>query len=205
MLAAAFAVIFAILALSFPAADWQDIETYARAFRSMQMASFIPAILLAIAVVVLMVSIHYYAAENQRILSLAAVAFSVIYATIVITNYYLQWFVVRLNLLNGQLEGLALLAMPNFHSVFFALEAVGYLFSSLATLAVYPLFSGGKLADWIRRLFILNGAVGILGAVVAPFDRPFLILASLGLWSLYYPISMILVGIFFKRARERLA
>lgn len=49
MLAAAFALIFAILALSFPAADWRDIETYARTFRSVQMASFIPAILLAIA------------------------------------------------------------------------------------------------------------------------------------------------------------
>jgi hypothetical protein len=72
-------------------------------------------------------------------------------------NYYLQLFVVRLNLLAGQLESLVLFAMPNFHSAFFALEAIGYCFSSLATLVVVPVFSGGKLASWIRGLFILNG------------------------------------------------
>lgn len=205
ILAAVFAVAFAILAVAFPAAEWDGIEAYADSFSSAQMASFIPATLLALTVVVLMVSLHVYASQDQRILTLLAVAFSVIYATIVCTNYYLQLFVVRLNLLAGQLEGLAVLAMPNFHSLFFALEAFGYLFSSLATLVVIPVFSGGRLASWIRGLFIVNGMIGLLGAIIAPFDQPLLILASLGFWSLCYPISMILVGLYFKNARSTLA
>ncbi len=204
ILAAVFAIAFAILAVAFPAAEWKGIAAYARSFSSTQMASFIPAFLLALAVVVLMVSIHFYAPEDQRLLSLLAIVCATIYAAIVCSNYYLQLFVVRLNLLAGQLEGLALLAMPNFHSMFFALEAIGYLFSSLATLVVVPIFSGGRLANWIRGLFIVNGAIGILGAIIAPFDQPLVILVSLGFWSLYYPISMILVGIYFKRVKSRL-
>lgn len=201
ILAAVFAVAFAILAIAFPATEWNGIGAYARSFQSTQMASFIPAILLALAVVVLMVSLHFHAAEDQRIFTLLALAFAVMYATIVGVNYYLQLFVVRLNLLAGQLEDLALFAMPNFHSAFFALEAIGYSFSSLATLIVVPVFSGGRLAGWIRRLFVLNGAIGILGAIAAPFDQPLLILASLGFWSLNYPLSMLLVGVYFKRAK----
>ncbi|MBW7884129.1 MAG: hypothetical protein H3C34_16100 [Caldilineaceae bacterium] len=202
--AAIFAIAFAILAVAFPAAEWSGIEAYARSFDATQMASFVPASFLALAVVVLMVSIHYYAPAEQRILTLLAVVCSAIYATIICTNYYLQLFVVRLNLQAGELESLSVLAMPNFHSLFFALEAIGYLFSSLATLSVAPIFSGGRLANWIRGLFIVNGVIGILGAIIAPFDQPILILASLGFWSLSYPISMILVGLYFRSAKGTL-
>ncbi len=118
------------------------------------------------------------------------------------SNSYLQLFVVRLNILQGQLEGLALLAMPNLHSVFFALEAIGYGFLSVAVLAVSPVFTGERLANWIRALFIMVGIVGIYGVVIAPFDQPVLILAGLGIWNLLFPISMVLVCIFFKNANQ---
>ena len=202
VLAAGLAIAFAILAVAFPAPEWHGIQAYAEAFRPVQMASFIPAALLSLAVVVVMVSLHYAVPEEGRIYTLLAVVLTVMYATFVCFNYYLQLFVVRLNLLAGQLEGLALLAMPNFHSAFFALEAIGYFFASLATLAAAPVFSGGRLEGWIRGLFILNGAIGVFGIIVAPFDRPFLILATLGLWVVYFPIAMILVALYFRNARK---
>jgi hypothetical protein len=43
MLAAALALACAILAISFPASEWKGIESYARSFSSVQMASYIPA------------------------------------------------------------------------------------------------------------------------------------------------------------------
>jgi hypothetical protein len=109
-----------------------------------------------------------------------------------------------LNILHGQLEGLALLAMPNTHSVFFALETVGYGFLSIALLAISPLFAGGKLANWIRGLFILIGVVGVYGKIIVLLDRPVLILAGLGIWNLSFPISMVLVCLFFRNAHRQI-
>jgi hypothetical protein len=115
LLATAFTIVFVVLALAF-----------------------------APVVVILMTCIHYVIPENKKVFSFIGIAFSSVYAAIICTNYYIQLFVVRLNLINGTLEGLALLAMPNLHSAFFALETIGYSFLSLATL-VGQAFTGGKL------------------------------------------------------------
>ena len=141
--AAGLTVAFAILAVVFTPEEWSDMASYANSFASIQMASFVPVLLLAPTMVLLMACIHYRAPEDKRALSLAAVAFTTVYATVICTNYYLQLFVVRLNILNKDLEGLSLLAMPNLHSVFFALESIGYAFLSLATLAITPIFTEG--------------------------------------------------------------
>ncbi len=207
ILASVFTILFIVLAvvttLVFPPKAWSGAQTYAENFNVLEMASFIPAFLLAPTVVVLMACIHCVTPETKKVFSLIALAFAGVYVAIIPTNYYLQLFVVRLNLESGTLDGLALLAQPNFHSVFFALETIGYAFLSLATLFVSPVFSGGKLESWIRWLFILSGAVGIFGVLVAPFDQPYLIFAGLGVWSLAFPISTILLSIFFRRAQKR--
>jgi hypothetical protein len=206
ILASVLTILFIVLAvgttLASPPKAWSGIQTYAEHFNLLEMASFIPAFLLAPTVVVLMACIHYGTPETKKVFSLIGLAFTSVYAAIIPTNYYLQIFVVRLNLESGTLDGLALLAQPNFHSVFFALETLGYAFLSLATLFVSQVFSGGKLESWIRGLFIVSGAVGICGVLVAPFDQPYLIFAGLGIWSLAFPISAILLSIFFRRAQK---
>ena len=206
LLASVFTIIFIVLAVtttlvSRPKA-WSGIRTYAENFNVLEMASFIPAFLLAPTIVVLMACIYCVTPEAKRVLSLIGLAFTSVYAAIIPTNYYLQLFVVRLNLESGTLDGLALLAQPNLHSVFFALETLGYAFLSLATLFVSQVFSGGKLESWIRWLFIVSGAVGIFGVIVAPFDQPYLIFAGLGIWSFAFPISTILLSIFFRRTQK---
>ncbi len=202
MLTAIFVTLFVIATFVFLPPDWQGIQSYAQSFNSLQLVSVIPPVVFAVTIIVLMVSLHYYVAEDQKIFSMLGIAFAIIYATIIWSNAYLQLFVVRLNILQGQLESLAILAMPNLHSVFFALEAIGYGFLSAAVLSVSPVFTRGRLANWIRRLFIAIGIVGIYGVVIAPFDQPILILAGLGFWNLLVPISMVLVCIFFKNANQ---
>lgn len=200
LLTAIFTVIFAVSTFMFLAPDWKGIQSYASSFNSLQMIPVIPPIAFALTNVIVMVSLHYHVSEDKRIFTLLGIAFAAIYATIICSNAYMQLFVVRLNILQGQLEGLALLAMPNLRSVFFALEALGYGFLGVATLAVSPAFTGGKLVSWIRGLFVVNGIIGIYGVIIAPLDNPVLILAGLGLWNLVFPASMILVCIYFKNA-----
>jgi hypothetical protein len=203
VLTISFVVLAVVTALVLPLKSWSGIHTYAENFSLLEMASYIPATLLAPTVVILMACILSVTPETKRVFSLIALAFAGVYAAIIPTNYYLQLFVVRLNLKSGTLDGLSLLAQPNLHSVFFALETIGYAFLSLATLFVSPVFSGGKLESWIRRLFIVSGALGIFGVLVAPFDHPYLIFAGLGIWSVAFPASTILLGIFFRRAQRQ--
>ncbi len=205
LLTAIFTVMFAVSTFVFLAPDWKGIQSYASSFNSLQMIPVIPPIAFALTNIIVMVSLHYHVSEDRRIFTLLGIAFATIYATIICSNAYLQLFVVRLNILQGQLEGLALLAMPNLRSVFFGLEALGYGFLSVATLVVSPAFTGGRLANWIRGLFVVNGVIGIYGVIIAPLDNPVLILAGLGLWNLVFPVSMILLCIYFKNAGRRTA
>jgi hypothetical protein len=201
ILAAILSLVFAVLAVAFSPPEWNGIEAYAQRYDFLQMLNMIPVLVVPIAVIVVMACLHSLAPESKKVFSLTAVAFSAIYATIIPVNYYIQLFVVRLNIVSGDLDGLQLLAMPNLHSVFFALETIGYMFLSLATLFILPVFGSGKLAHWIRVFVIISGGLGIFGAIVALFDQPLLIFAGLGLWSLTFPIAMILVAMYFRERK----
>lgn len=202
LLTAIFTILFVISTFIYLPPAWQGIQSYSKSFSSIQLISVIPCMIFALTNVMLLISFHYYFPEHQRIFSMLGIAFTVIYATIIWINGYLQLFVLRLNLLQGQLENLAILAMPNPHSVFYALEAIGYGFLSIALLAISPVFKGKRLANWIRGLFIVTGILGIYGIVIALFDKPVLIISGLGIWMILYPISMVLVCIFFKSERS---
>ena len=190
--ASVFTILFVLIAIGtsivFPMKAWSGIQTYAENFNFLDMASFIPALFLAPTMVILIACINAITPETKKTFSQIGLAFTIVYAAIIPTNYYLQLFVVRLNLKSGTLEGLSILAQPNLHSIFFALETLGYGFLSLATLFVSLVFTSGKLEIWMRSLFIVSGAVGIFGVLVAPFDQPYLIFAGLGLWSLAFPM-----------------
>ena len=144
LLTTAFTILWVVLALGSPTAEWSGIESYAKDFTFFQMANFIPVILLTFTVVILMACIHCVAPGTKKVFALIGIAFSSVYAAVICTNYYIQLFVVRLNLLKGDLDGLALLTHTNLHSVFFALETIGYAFLSLAILFASPVFGGGE-------------------------------------------------------------
>jgi hypothetical protein len=196
-LSAGLAAAFAVLAVLFSPSEWKGMEDYAQRWDFLQMINMIPVILLTFSVVVTIACVHHLAPESKRVYGLVAVSFSSAYAAVICVNYYLQLFVVRLNIASGDLEGLPLLAMPNLHSVFFALETMGYAFLSAAMLFLIPIILDGKLGKWIAAFIIVSSTLGLFGAVVALFDRPMLIFAGLGIWSLTFPIAMALLGFYF--------
>jgi hypothetical protein len=203
--ASVFAILFVLIAIAtsllFPIQAWNGIHGYAENFNSLDMASFIPAFFLAPTMVILIACINVIVPESKKVFSQIGLAFTIVYAAIIPTNYYLQLFVVRLNLQSLTLEGLSILAQSNLHSIFFALETLGYGFLSLATLFVSLVFTNGNLEIWMRSLFIISGAVGIFGVLIALFDWPYLIFAGLGIWSIALPISTILLSFFFHRLK----
>lgn len=203
VLAVTFTVLFVVLAVAFASGEWGGIEDYARDFDTLQMFQLIPVLLLAPTVVALITSIHTVAADSRKVFSMTAVVFSGIYAAIIATNYMLQLFVVRLNVVNNDLEGLSLLVMGNPHSVFVALETIGYGFFGLVMLAAAMVFGGGKLENWIRNLLVVSGVTGILGAVAAPLSQDLLTLIGFGSSLTAFLVAAVLVGLFFRRPGRR--
>ncbi len=147
-------------------------------------------------------SIHYYAPDSKKIWSHLGLAFTIVYAVMASINYIVQLTVVRQSILNGETDGLAMFAMGNPHSIFWAL-ASAYVFMNLAMLFAAPVFDGGKLERWIRWLFFANGAsavVTIFGVVV---DSPAIyLLGSLVPWCVIFSLATALVAVLFRRTER---
>lgn len=124
-----------------------------------------PGFLLALAFVVLMACIHYYAPADRKIFSQIGLAFAVIYAAVITTDYFIQFTVVQPSLLSGETAGLSLFTQYSPHGIFIALEGLGYMMMSVAFLFATFVFTGGKLERAIRWLFI-TGFVMSVGAFI---------------------------------------
>jgi len=96
----------------------------------------LPAMLLVLGYVALTVSIHSYAESQRKVFSQIGLSFALIAAVILLSDYYLQFSVVPVSLMNAETEGLPLLIQYNPHGVFLALEELGYLMMSLSFLFV---------------------------------------------------------------------
>jgi len=178
---------------------WSGRESFVASVHPIQMLSLIPSLLLAPSFIVLMVSVHYYAAPDKKIWSHLGLAFAIMYAVMASINYITQLTVVRLSILNHETDGLAMFVMGNSHSLFWAL-ASSYAFMNLAMLFAGPVFEGGKLERAIRRLFFVNGVsvvITIFGVLV-DFPMVFLI-GSLVPWCVIFSWATWLLAVMFKR------
>lgn len=159
------------------------------------------SLLLAPSFVILMVSVHHYEPERQKLWSQIGLSFTIIYAATVGLNYFMYLTVVRQNP-----QGYAWLTMDfRADSAFWALEVLGYTFMSLGALFVVPIFSGGKVERAIRWLFVVNGVANIsaaLAVLLTANPLHMLVLVSLGVWSIAFPIATILLAVVFKRAER---
>lgn len=178
---------------------WQGVEAYIASFQPIQMLPLIPSLLLAPTFVVLMVCVHAYAPNAKKIWSQVGLAFAIVYATIACVNYIVQLTVVRLSILNGETDGLAMFAMGNPHSIFWALMS-DYVFMNLAMLFAAPVFGGGKLERWIRWLFLANGASAIITIFGIVVDNPLIfLLGSLVPWCIVFSLATAFVAALFRR------
>ncbi len=184
------------------APGWRGVEAYVASFQPIQMLPLIPSLLLAPSFLVLMVCIHYYAPNTKRLWSHLGLAFTIVYTVMASLNYIVQLTVVRQAILNRETDGLAMFAMGNPHSIFWALTSA-YVFMNLAMLFAAPVFDGGKLERRIRWLFFANGAsvvVTIFGVVVD--SPPVYLLGSLVPWCTIFSAATALLAVLFRHAGQ---
>jgi hypothetical protein len=173
ILTALVAAVFAAVGIATPARSGPFCTSACVAYPYVDVARFIPGdyfwlvpgFLLAPIVVVLMASIHGYAAARRKIFSRIGLLFAVAYAVVIMVNYFVQFTVVVPSLLSGETLGLSLFTQYDPHGFFIALEALAYLMMSVAFLFAAPAFAGGGAERVIRGLLVL-GFVLALSAFV---------------------------------------
>jgi hypothetical protein len=199
----AFAAAVVIMFLRLPPSDysagWTGIENYLLSYDPILLLPLYPSLLLAPAFAALMVCIHHYAAPERRLWSQLGLSFSLVYTTMAFTNYIVQLTSVQRAVQAGESDGVAMLVHGNPHSLFWALVS-SYIFMNLAMLFAAPVFQGGTLETWARRLFLLNGASVLLTAASLAVDSPLLFnLGSLVIWCPLFTASAALLAVLFAR------
>ena len=164
-----------------------------------------PAVLLVLSYVVVMAAIHAYASPQKKIFSQIGLCFAVISAFLLFTDYFVQFSVVPISLMNGETEGIPLLTQYNPHGVFIALEEAGYLMMSLSFLWMAPVFADKKrLETAVRWIFIIAFVLTVISLAAVSIrygldrqDRFEVAVISIN-W-LVLIINGILLSIVFKR------
>ena len=132
----------------------------------------LPAMLLVLGYVTLMVSIHSYADRPKKIFSQIGLSFAIIAAVILLSDYYLQFSVIPVSLMNAETEGLAMLIQYNPHGVFLVLEELGYLMMSLSFLFMaIALSSRNRLESAIRWIFTIGFVLAMVSLTIISFNH----------------------------------
>jgi len=127
----------------------------------------LPAVALVLIYVVWMAAIHTCAPRSRQVFSLVGLCFAIMAALLLAGDYFVQFSVVPVSLMNGETQGVALLTQYNPHGLFIAVEDLGYLLMSLSFLFVAPVFAGrSRLETAVRWVFIAGGALVFTALVV---------------------------------------
>ena len=156
-----------------------------------------PLPVIAAPFMVAMVALHHQTPPERRFWSHTALLMSVVYATYVTLNY-----VVQLALVIPRLTTEASLAVLDQtpHSLFWILDALGYIFLGTATLFAVPVFAGSASRRWVRRFFLANALVTPMIALVYFYPRFSIPLLFLGTpWLVTGPGSFLLLALMFRR------
>ena len=125
------------------------------------------AIVLILVYVTLMASIHSFATRQKKIFSQIGLSFAIVTAVILLSDYFIQFSVIPVSLINGETEGIALLTQYNPHGIFIVLEDLGYIIMSLSFLFMAPVFTNkNRLESTVRWVFIAGFILTIVSLAV---------------------------------------
>ena len=155
------------------------------------------SLLIAAPFMVALIALHYDTPNERRLWSHIALLMSVVYVIYVTLNYVVQLAIVIPRLTTE--ASLAVLDQTP-HSLFWTLDALGYIFLGAAMLFAVPIFKGIESRKWVRRFFFANALVTPLIAVVyfyPTFSIPLLLLGSP--WMITAPGSFLMLALMFRR------
>lgn len=109
-----------------------------------------------LAFLVFVIAAHFTASENRKIFSFIAVSLALISVTVLLADYFIQFSVVPISMVNGETEGIPLLTQYNGHGIFIVLEELGYILMSLVFLSLSAIYTGKtRIEKILRRIYII--------------------------------------------------
>ena len=123
-----------------------------------------PALVMVLGFVALTAAVHDVTPPHRRSVALAAMAFAVLSAGILVSDYAVHLMAVMPSVARGEGSAVALFSMYNPHGLFIALENAGYFVMGLAFLGIAGAVSGERrLGRAIRWTFLCAGALLVGG------------------------------------------
>jgi hypothetical protein len=157
------------------------------------------SLLIPVPFILAMLALHYSVSDDKKIWTHAALLFTVMYATYVTLNYVVQLATVIPMTLRGALDEVRVLDQTP-HSLFWDIDALGYIFMGLATLFAAPVFAKKGLELWTRRFFLANALITPVIALVYFYPTFSIMLLLLGSpWIITASGSMLLLALYFKQ------
>ncbi len=144
-------------------------------------------------------ALHYTVPNEKKIWTHAALLFAIIYTTYVTLNYVVQLGTVIPMTLNGTSDEIRVLIQSP-HSLFWDVDALGYIFLGMTTLFAFPVFVKHGLQSWLRWFFLANALFTPVIALIYFYPHFSVTLLLLGLpWLITAPGSMLLLALFFRK------
>ena len=85
------------------------------------------AVIQLLAYTIFVVALHAIAPQPKKIFSQIGLVFALMAGFVLLSDYFIQFSVVPVSLMNGETDGIALLTQYNPHGIFIVLEELGYL------------------------------------------------------------------------------
>jgi hypothetical protein len=154
---------------------------------------------------VLITAIHACAPVERKIYSHIALSLAIAAAIILLGDYFVQFSVVPISLMQGETEGITMLTQYNPHGVFIVLEELGYILMSLSFLFLAPIFARrSRLEMAVRWIFAASPILMLLAFVPITIsyglDRQDRFeIAAISIDWLVLIVNGILLGIVFRR------
>jgi hypothetical protein len=149
--------------------------------------------------VALMIAVHSWAPTHLKTLSLTAVVFIGLLAGVTCSIHFVRLTVSHQAAFAGQ-PWLPLFFGFNWPSVVYALDILGWdVFFPLSVLFAATVFSGSRLATWIRWSMIVSGVLALAGLTGVAFgDMQLRDIGIVGYVGVFLVVS-VLLAIFFRR------
>ena len=172
--------------------------------RPFDYAVWIPGLMLAPTFIILMACVNDQASKEKKVFGQIGLSFALIYATLIMADYFIQLTAVLPSLMSGETGDLSFFSMYNPHGLFIALECLGYLLMNTALLSASVVFDKStKLERAIRWTFVLSFILAIgtfIGLISAGFP---IVVFEVAIITINVPVLIIsgaLLRLFFKNA-----
>lgn len=155
-----------------------------------------PSLLLGCAFLTMMAALHQASHSDKKAISLAALSFAIMYATLVTLVYFVQLTLVGPRMAADDMAEIEFLRFVPYRSFLFAIDLLGYSFMSVSML-----FGACALSDTpaarTPRIFMLATGL-LLPAIALQMYFPQLIWIA-ALWGITFPAAALSIAAMFAR------